>query len=105
MQVTAKQNERRQHQREYDAKRQLKIIVNDQEILTENWSIGGFRSYGLFRYDKKDRFQGLVARADGGPGIPFVGRIIRVEEDGARVVSLVEIELDDLLALQETKIG
>ena len=57
MQVTAHEDERREHRREHEPTRQLKIRV--------------------------------------------YGQIIRVGEAGARVVRLVEIELDHLLALQE----
>ena len=57
MQVTAHEDERREHRREHEPARQLKIRV--------------------------------------------YGQIIRVGEAGARVVRLVEIELDRLLALQE----
>jgi hypothetical protein len=42
-----------------------------------------------------------VESPDSGRRIPFTGRVLRVDHDGARIVSLVEIELDDLLALQE----
>ena len=102
MHSTAKENERRTHPREHEPTRQLRIFVDGEEIMTENWSMGGFRSYGLFQYDKKDRFNGVVESPDGGPKIAFTGRILRVDEDGARVVSLVEIELDDLLTLQDS---
>ncbi len=51
--------------------------------------------------NKNERFAGLVKVPSDGPNIPFTGQIIRVEEDGARIVKLVEIDLDHLLALQE----
>ncbi len=102
MQVTEQENERRAHLREHEPSRQLKITVNGQKFLTENWSIGGFRSYGLFLLARNDRFPGLVAVPDDGAQIPFTGQIVRVEEDGARIVRLVEIDLDHLLALQES---
>ncbi len=101
MHSTAKENERRAHPREHEPTRQLRIFVDGQEVMTENWSMGGFCSYGLYRFDKKDRFNGEVESPDSGRRIPFTGRVLRVDHDGARIVSLVEIELDDLLALQE----
>ncbi len=101
MQVMAEARERREHEREMDPARQLTIIVNGQKILTENWSMGGFRSYGLFKCKKKDRFDGLVKGDGDRPDIPFVGKILRIEDDGARIVKMVEIELDHLLKLQE----
>ena len=101
MHSTAKEKERRAHLREHEPSRQLRIFVDGEEVMTENWSMGGFCSYGLYRFDKKDRFRGLVESPDGGPKIPFTGRVMRVDHDGARIVSLVEIELDDLLALQK----
>ena len=101
MQLTTQQDERRAYKREYESARQLEIIVDDQEFNTENWSVGGFRSYGLYLLNKNERFAGLVNVPIDGPNIPFTGQIIRVEEDGARIVKLVDIDLDHLLALQE----
>jgi len=99
MQVTAQQDERRAHEREYDPARQLTITVDGEKALTENWSLGGFRSYGLYRLNKKDRFIGRIHMPGNESGLIFTGQIIRVEEDGARIVNLVEIDLDHLLAL------
>ena len=100
MQAMAQTDERREHQRELDPTRQLSIFVDGEKIPTDNWSLGGFRSYGLFQYDKKDRFHGVVAGSGARPDISFVGKILRVEEDGARVVKMAEIKLDHLLLLQ-----
>ncbi len=99
MPQTARHEDRRAQPRVHDAEQQLEITVDGQLIETENWSIGGFRTYGLFRLDNKERFSGQIKVPDSGTEIPFIGRIIRVEEDGARIASLVDIELDDLLAL------
>lgn len=101
MPVTAKHDERRAHERVHEPEHQLEISVDGEGITTENWSIGGFRSYGLFHLDSKDRFQGHIKVPGSDIDIPFTGRILRVEEDGARIASLAEINLDDLLALLE----
>jgi len=100
MQAMVQTDERREHQRELDPSRQLSILVDGDKIPTENWSLGGFRSHGLFQYDKKDRFHGVVAGSGERPDIPFVGKILRVDEDGARVVKMAEIKLDHLLLLR-----
>jgi hypothetical protein len=105
MPVTAQHDERRAQTRVYDLTRQLEIAVDGHVIETENWSIGGFRSYGLFRLNKKERFSGRISIPGTEFRIDFTGKIIRVEEDGARIATLVEIGLDDLLALQEAADG
>lgn len=71
MQVTAKHDERRAHPRQYGTARQLRITVDGQQILTEIWSVGGFRSYRLFRLNKKDRFTGHVKIPDRATEIKF----------------------------------
>ncbi|MDA0231410.1 MAG: hypothetical protein O3B21_14655 [Proteobacteria bacterium] len=100
MQAMAHTDERRDHQRELDPTKQLSILIDGETISTENWSLGGFRSYGLFQYDKKDHFTGVVVGSGTRPDIPFVGKVLRVDEDGARVVKMAEIKLDHLLLLE-----
>ncbi|MBT7291380.1 MAG: hypothetical protein HN838_02520, partial [Rhodospirillaceae bacterium] len=99
MPVTAKHDERRAQERVHEPAHQLEISVDGQLITTENWSIGGFRSYGLFHLDNKERFSGHIKVPDSDIEITFTGRILRVEKDGARIASLADIDLDDLLAL------
>ncbi len=54
---------------------------------------------------KKERFTGRIKIPGSSAEIPFTGRIIRVAEDGARIASLVDINLDDLLALLEATVA
>jgi hypothetical protein len=105
MRAMALPSERREHAREDSPEHQITIVVDGRKVSTENWSMGGFRSYGLFHLNKKERFHGLIEGDGNRPDIPFVGKILRVEEDGARGVKLVEIELEHLLQLQESMAG
>ena len=54
---------------------------------------------------KKEHFTGRIKIPGSSAEIPFTGRIIRVAEDGARIASLVDINLDDLLALLEATVA
>mgnify|MGYP006112701727 CR=1 FL=1 len=103
MQVMATSDERREHRREIEPSRQLTILVDgeNENIVTDNWSMGGFCTHGLAQFNKKDRFNGIVAGEGERPDIPFVGKILRIEDDGARIVKMAEIELDHLLTLLE----
>ncbi len=105
MAVTAQHEERRAQPRVDESSQQLEISVDGRGITTEDWSIGEFRSYGLQSYAKKERFTGRIKIPGSSAEIPFTGRIIRVAEDGARIASLVDINLDDLLALLEATVA
>ena len=105
MQTKAQAAERREHRREHEPSRQLSIMVDGQMELTENWSMGGFHSNGLQRFNKDDRFNGVVVGLGERPDIPFVGKILRLDVDGARIVKMAEIELDHLLDLQDATAG
>ena len=79
----------------------MKLRVGEREIETLNWSIGGFRAHGLDDLELKDRFTGKMEPQEG-PSCEFTGQVTRVDDDGARAVRFVEIDLSSLLALQDT---
>ena len=79
----------------------MKLRVGERELEPLNWSIGGFRAHGLDDLELKDRITGKMEPQDG-PSCEFTGQVTRVDDDGARAVRLVEIDLSSLLALQDT---
>jgi hypothetical protein len=80
--------------------RQLKLKVGDQELETLNWSVGGFMAHGLEGLETKDRFTGVMQPQDG-PSSEFTGQVTRVDENGARTVRFVEVDLATLIAMQQ----
>ena len=78
----------------------MKLTVGERELETVNWSVGGFMAHGLDDFELKDRFTGMM-EPKGGPVSEFTGQVTRVEDDGARAVRFVEVDLSTLLALQD----
>lgn len=78
----------------------MKLRVGERELETLNWSIGGFRTHGLDDLEFKDRCTGKMERRTAHPvNLPAKSR---VDDDGARAVCFVEIDLSSLLAIQDT---
>ncbi len=61
----------------------MKLVVDERELETLNWSVGGFIAHGL---EPKNR---------------FTGQVTRVDTSGAKAVRFVEFDLTTLLALQD----
>ncbi|MDA0230189.1 MAG: PilZ domain-containing protein [Proteobacteria bacterium] len=89
----------REHARNYDKKRQLRIKSGQREGRSSNWSQGGFLSSGLDDYHANDHVEGTMQGPDGRP-VAFAGRVVRVHEDGMRAVQLVGLDSATLLAMQ-----
>ena len=70
----------------------MKLRVGEREFKALNLSIGGFRVHGLDDLELKDRFTGKMEPQDG-PSCEFTGQVTRVDDDGARAVRFVEINL------------
>ena len=77
----------------------MKLKVGERELETVSWSVGGFMAHGLDDLEPKGRFTGMM-EPEGGPVSKFTGQVTRVEDDGARAVRFVEVDLSTLLALQ-----
>jgi hypothetical protein len=92
----------RQHGRNYDKKRQLRIKSGRREGQSSNWSQGGFLSNGLDDYHANDHVEGTLQGPDGRP-VAFAGRVVRVHDDGMRAVQLVGLDSATLLAMQSTE--
>ncbi len=75
----------------------MKLVVDERELETLNWSVGGFIAHGL---EPKDRFTGQM-EPPGGPTSDFTGQVTRVDTSGAKAVRFVEFDLTTLLALQD----
>ena len=78
----------------------MKLRVGERELETLNWSVGGFMAHGLEGFEPRDRFTGMM-EPPGGPSCEFTGQVTRVEDDGARAVRFVEVDLSTLLAIQD----
>lgn len=78
--------------------------MGERELETLNWSIGGFRAYGLEDLEPKDRFTGMM-EPQGGPSCEFTGQVTRVDDDGVRAVRFVEVDLSTILAIQDSPAG
>ncbi len=79
----------------------MKLKVGTRELKAMNCSVGGFMAHGLESFARWDRFTGVMEPADG-PFSEFTGQVTRVEDDGARAVRFVEVDLNSLLALQNS---
>ncbi|MEQ9641646.1 MAG: PilZ domain-containing protein [Alphaproteobacteria bacterium] len=84
--------------------RQMTLVIDDEEIVPVDWSLGGFRLRATpQRYPRGTHLHGQVK---GGPDWPkgaFVAQVVWAKDDGAIGLRIIEITPEVFLAMADLK--
>lgn len=90
--------ERRRHRRIYGP--QLKLDIAGQQLVTMNWSVGGFLASGLESFQPGDRFEGSLTPPNSDQAGGFAAEVVRIDgETGARGCHFLSLSFKAFLSM------